>query len=328
VGSEDLAKSRRVKWPDGSIRFDWLDPNTPPEEPVDNELNVLTLRDEYEKTIAVLINYACHPVTMGGKAFNLIASDYPGVAADLIEKVKGDETVSLFFNGAYADTHPIKARVPGYSYNSQVKGDELARKIGTILGVSALRISETTHTCSSITIHTCSEIVRVPLEKVPSEEELRDRISKDRQRLEDLMKEKASRCDWWWLKQGLDWYGYLLELYGKGKRFETFEDLEVQLVRIGDMYIVGLPGEVFSQIGLEIKSRARKLGLERVLVLALTNGNPGYVPAEDDYTIAPPGKRGYELEGSYMLYGRPLVGSGTATLMIETAIKLIKALGS
>ncbi|MCD6509886.1 MAG: hypothetical protein J7L11_05825, partial [Thermoprotei archaeon] len=56
------------------------------------------------------------------------------------------------------------------------------------------------------------------------------------------------------------------------------------------------------------------------------NGNPGYIPAEHDYTIAPIGKRGYELEYSYMLYGRPLVGSGTATLLIETAVSLIDKL--
>jgi len=328
VGSEELATSRRVKWPDDSIRFDWLDPKISPKEPIDKELKVLTVKDMDGKTGAIIINFACHPVTMGGKVFNLISSDFPGVAMSLIEKVKGYETVAMFFNGAYADTHPRKDLVPGYNYYSQVKGDELTTTLGTILAAAALKISGRTHTHSNIIIQARSEIVRVPLEKLPSDEELRDRIPKDRQRLEELLKAEAPRNEWWWLKISSDWYEYVLELYENGKRFEPHEDLEIQVIRVGDVYIVGLPGEVFSRIGLEIKIRACKLGLDKVLVFALTNGNLGYVPAEDDYTIAPLGKRGYELEGSYMLYGQPLVGPGTATLMIETAIKLIKTLGS
>jgi len=85
---------------------------------------------------------------------------------------------------------------------------------------------------------------------------------------------------------------------------------------------------MFSQIGLEIKRRARERGINNVLVFALTNGNPGYVPSEDDYTIAPSGKRGYELEGSYMLYGRPLVGPGTANLMVGAAVDLLRTLSN
>jgi len=198
--------------------------------------------------------------------------------------------------------------------------------LGNILGAAALRISEMTRAHSDVTIQVCSENVRVPLEKMPSEEELKDCLRRERPKLEELMRIGAPRRKWWWLKQKLDWYQYLLDLYGQGKRFEEWEDLEVQVIRIGDIYIVGLPGEIFSHIGLEIKRRAREKGLDKVLVFALANGNPGYIPAEHDYTIAPIGKRGYELEHSYMLYGRPLVGPGTATLLIETAVSLIDKL--
>jgi neutral ceramidase len=326
VGFEDLAASRRVKWPDGSIRFDWLDPNAPPKEEIDKELKVLTVRSMRRETIAVVVNFACHPVTIGGKAFNLISSDFPGVATELIEKVKGCGTVALFFNGAYADTHPRKDLIPGYNYYTPIEGDELTMTLGTILGASALKISETTHTRSDVSIDVCSEVVRVPLEKAPSEEELENRIPEEKRRLEELMKVGAPSNEWWWLKQRLDWYHYVLDLYRQGKRFEEWENLEIQVIRIGDIYVVGIPGEVFSRIGLEIKRRAREIGLDKVLVFALTNGNPGYIPAEEDYTIAPVGKRGYELEGSYMLYGRPLVGPGTATTIIETAVKLMSKL--
>jgi len=326
VGFEDLAASRRVKWPDGSIRFDWLDPNTPPKEEIDKELKVLTVRGMRRGTIAVAINFACHPVTIGGRAFNLISSDFPGVATDLIEKVKGGGTIALFFNGAYADTHPRKDLIPGYNYYTPIEGDELTMTLGTILGAAALKISETTYTRSDVSIDLRSEVVKVPLEKVPSKEELESRITEEERRLEELMKAGAPSHEWWWLKQRFDWYHYVLDLYRQGKRFEEWENLEIQVVRIEDVYVVGIPGEVFSRIGLEVKRRAHEIGVDKVLVFALTNGNPGYIPAEEDYTIVPVGKRGYELEGSYMLYGRPLVGPGTATTIIETAVKLISKL--
>ncbi|MBS7614611.1 neutral/alkaline non-lysosomal ceramidase N-terminal domain-containing protein [Candidatus Bathyarchaeota archaeon] len=323
MGNIDLAASRRIRWPDGSIRFDWLDPNVPPNETIDKDLAVLTVKNLERKTQAVVINYACHPVTMGGNSFNLISSDFPGVATGLIEKVLGSESVSLFLNGAFGDTHPRKDLVPGYNNYSKIEGDELTITLGTILGAEALRISEVTPTYSDVGIQAYSETVRVQLEKLPSVEVLDDRILEDRKRLEELMKAGTPTSEWWWLKQDLDWSEYLLEQYKNNRRFETYEDLEVQVIRINDNYIIGLPGEIFSHIGLQIKSRAKKLGITKVLVNALANGNPGYVPAEHDYTVAPKGKRGYELEGSYMLYGRPLVCPKAGTTLIETAINLI-----
>ena len=94
------------------------------------------------------------------------------------------------------------------------------------------------------------------------------------------------------------------------------------------MYLVGIAGEVFSQIGIAIKNGARALGLNRTLVVALANGNVGYIPTEEDYNVAPIGKRGYELEGSYMLYGHPLVGSKTGNLVVQSALETIRSMTS
>ena len=45
-------------------------------------------------------------------------------------------------------------------------------------------------------------------------------------------------------------------------------------MKIGDLYILGLPGEVLVEVGLEIKKRA---GLEKLFVIALSNDAIGYV---------------------------------------------------
>jgi len=49
---------------------------------------------------------------------------------------------------------------------------------------------------------------------------------------------------------------------------------EVQALRIGDIYILGLPGEVLVEIGLEIK---RQAGIENLFVVSLANDAVGYV---------------------------------------------------
>jgi neutral ceramidase len=337
-GIAELAASRRVRWPDGTVRFDWMDPNARPENPIDQELNVLTVRGADGKTTCVVINFACHPTTIYGQAWNLISSDFPGVATAFVEKeVMDDRGVCLFLNGAYGDTHPRKDLVSGYNDGSEIRGDELTAKFGTVLGSAAVRISETTQCDSKATVQVSSKSIRVPLERAPSEDELKSTIPKDRAKLQELARGLSPKQEWWsshahldwlWLKTRIDWHEHVLELYRKGQKFGANEDLEIQVMKLGKTHLVGIPGEVFSGIGISIKNGARALGVNRVLVVALANGNVGYIPTEEDYDIAPIGKRGYELEGSYMLYGHPLVGSKTGNMVVESTLETIRSMSS
>ncbi|GAJ13498.1 unnamed protein product, partial [marine sediment metagenome] len=49
---------------------------------------------------------------------------------------------------------------------------------------------------------------------------------------------------------------------------------EIQVLRLGDIYILGLPGEILVEVGLEIKKRA---GLENLFIVTLSNDTIGYV---------------------------------------------------
>jgi len=55
---------------------------------------------------------------------------------------------------------------------------------------------------------------------------------------------------------------------------------EIQLLRIGDIYILGLPGEVLVEIGLDIKTRA---GIENLFIISLSNDACGYVCHREAY---------------------------------------------
>ncbi|WP_135556875.1 hypothetical protein [Paenibacillus cymbidii] len=81
---------------------------SPPETgPVDHELSVVRfMADEpgqEERTVAVWLHYACHPVITDE---NRLSDEYPGVAAELLERQLGGGAVVGFLQGACGDINP------------------------------------------------------------------------------------------------------------------------------------------------------------------------------------------------------------------------------
>jgi neutral ceramidase len=60
-------------------------------------------------------------------------------------------------------------------------------------------------------------------------------------------------------------------------------NLMVSLVRIGDIYITGVNGEVYTNIGLKLKKSAPA---NKLIISTLTNGgaNSGYIYSDDAYS--------------------------------------------
>jgi hypothetical protein len=78
-------------------------------------------------------------------------------------------------------------------------------------------------------------------------------------------------------------FGMLLDvLPRKALRLDRTITTEVNLVRIGPLWLAGVPGELFPKIGLQIKAEMRKAGAPAVGILGLANDELGYIlPAED-----------------------------------------------
>ena len=85
---------------------------------------------------------------------------------------------------------------------------------------------------------------------------------------------------------------------------------EMQVLRLGDIYLLGLPGEVLTGIGLEIKKRA---GLEHLFVISLANDAIGYVCHSQAYE-----EKGYEPGQATQL------AKGAGEIMVAQALELIK----
>lgn len=90
--------------------------------------------------------------------------------------------------------------------------------------------------------------------------------------------------------------------------------LEIQAFRISeDLAIVGLPGEVFVELGLAIKEASP---FKTTMVIELTNSFIAYVPTKDEFP-----KGGYETINSRL-------APGGGEMMVESAVKLLKSLDS
>jgi len=87
---------------------------------------------------------------------------------------------------------------------------------------------------------------------------------------------------------------------------------EIQVLRIGDVYVLGLPGEVLVELGLDIKKRA---GVEKLLIVSLANDSLGYVCHRQAYD-----QGGYEAEAGANL------APGAPETMVDRALELIQEL--
>ncbi len=136
TGREDrIMINRRIKMKDGreiDVRHAY---SLPPDDevaevgPVDPEIGVLRLDRADGRTLAVVYNFACHPiqgVPSGGNT-----ADMTGFASTVIEENLSEGTVALFVQGCGGDINPIDYK--------PVDRPRDAEPLGNLLGLSTLR---------------------------------------------------------------------------------------------------------------------------------------------------------------------------------------------
>ncbi|MCH8119213.1 MAG: hypothetical protein IIC00_05730, partial [Planctomycetes bacterium] len=84
---------------------------------------------------------------------------------------------------------------------------------------------------------------------------------------------------------------------------------EIQVLRLGDIYILGLPGEILVEVGLEIK---RKAGVEKLFIISVSNDTIGYVCHSQAYE-----------EGGYEPVSGTNLAKGAGEIMVREALDII-----
>jgi hypothetical protein len=85
---------------------------------------------------------------------------------------------------------------------------------------------------------------------------------------------------------------------------------EIQALRLGDIYILGLPGEVLVEVGMAIRKQA---GLDKLVITTVTNDTIGYVCHSQAYD-----EGGYESESGASL------AQGAGEIMVKESLALLK----
>jgi len=260
---------------------------------IDHEINVIKVVDSHAKPIAVIMNYPCHPVIVPWN-LHTISADYPGVASDAIEKYYNC-ALGMFFTGTCGNINPIAV----------CRDFAEVKRLGTIVGAEALKVSEEiTFYESEIELKAMKEIVTLKSQEIPPAEELKKIIDTG-------TKAENPDLDWQynWAKDAIE--------HAKAGKLSADVPIEIQAFSFGNnISAVGIPGEVFVEIGLEIKEKSP---FAFTLPIECTNGCIGYIPTRSAFD-----EGGYEPALAFKLFGIYPVDKDVAEKVTNSAVKMLK----
>ena len=256
--------------------------------PIDPEVGIVFFNKTGDGSPgAALVNFTLHLDTVGGTKY---AADYPFYIEQSLRQEYGDDFVLLFGTGTCGDINHIDV-----TKRERLKTDF----IGKTLAQTVKSKAESLDNVADPSLVVRSETVHVPLQRFGTEniawahESIKKVGTRELTFLEQVEAYKILACQ---MRPG-DTIG-----------------LEVQVFRMSsDVAVVGLPGEVFVDLGLAIK---RASPFATTLVIELCQDAPGYIPTKKAFA-----------EGSYETVNSRIAPGG-GEKMAEVAIRLLKELGT
>lgn len=261
----------------------------------DPAMTVLSFRDEEGKTVANMIHYGCHGTAAG--RCTIISRDWPGVMTDTLERETG--AVTAFFNGTEGDVGPR------LSNGKTVGNMDYVQQLGHIAGRDAVEVFRDIRGYHTPVLSAGTRENRIPLKKRMPLEEARALYEKYKENTVNLQGKLRMHA--------LE----VMAAWEKGEEEKSFESFPQTAIRLGDAVFLSFPYEVFSEIGLRIRSLCPR---QQVLSLSVTNGCKGYFATESQLCMG-----GYE--ALMFQYGRiqPFCDFADWEL-IQESVKTVQAL--
>ena len=264
-----------------------------PAGPVDPQVSVLSVRDASDRPLSLLANYSLHYV--GDRP--ALSADYFGVFGEVIRRKfdADDRFVGILSNGTSGDVNNINFREPRPKYEP----GERSRQVAEAVGTAAKKAADGAKYRGDLTIAVAEKEIELGVRK-PTAEELR--------RAEDLL-EKAKGRD----LKGVEEI-YARETFFMAKYPDTVK-AKIQVIRVGELGIVGIPCEVFTEIGLEIK---KKSPLKPTFTVSLANGYNGYLPTPAQHALG--GYETWRARSSYL----EVKAADTVTATVRELLAAVK----
>ena len=159
TGHEDrIQENRRLKLKSGKevdVRHAYsLPPNEEVDEvgPIDPEIGVLRLDRNDGRTLAVVYNFACHPIQ--GVPSGANTADMSGFASTVIEDNMSDGTIALFVQGCAGDINPAIYKPVDHPRDGE--------PLGNMLGLSTLKALRTIKVKEDNRLKVLNEMIELP----------------------------------------------------------------------------------------------------------------------------------------------------------------------
>jgi hypothetical protein len=287
---ETISFNRRFFMTDGTVGWNPGKMNPMiirPAGPIDPDVSVIYTETADGKPLSTFVNFALHLDIAGGLE---ISADMPYTLSKILGEVKGSDMITMFSQGCCGNINHINVKTA-----EEQSGAREAERIGTVLSGEVLRTCTRLKLLNIEGIETKSEIIPLPLAAIS--------------------------------KNDIPWASEITSKYGKPdaapfmdmvKAFKIIEinerngkplEAEIQVFALGDSCaIVSLPGEIFTELGMYIKSRSP---YPFTIVEELANVSVDYIPDMKAF-----------LEGNYEpVSARCAPGSGE--LLAKKAIEIL-----
>ena len=233
------------------------------EGPSDPEVGVALFTSPDLQTVAALLHHTCHPVHWNPQ--HAVHSDWPGAWARQVRAELLPSAVPLVLNGCCGNVHHADA----FNSDREDTPESMAALltaavrralVGPCVADDAPHLAYTTRRCALPFRQFCSETFAAAHELLAEHPEpiWTDALQ--------------TRFEW-------DWHfaASLVDLEHVLANQEMFE-YEIQVIRLGDLAILVLPGEPFVEAQLEIKQRSPAA---RTFVAHMSNQYVGYIPTPE-----------------------------------------------
>lgn len=283
--------NRRTVRPDGGVTTNYLYPVEPDAyrfSPVDPELTVLRLVGD-EGPLAALVNFGCHPVTGEGTGQDLfyhISADYPQYLRRTIAEAWACPV--LFTLGAAGDAVPVN------------RLGDCRQRLGATLGHAAVLAQRMFRTEPDPVLAAGEVSIEADTILPTAAPRAREAYETARTRLLELSRPGAPQEA---LRQARQAYAERSRELARSRLYpDNRATIRVQLLRLGQTVLVGMPFEVLSEIALRLK-RAHP----GAVLVSCCGGYQGYLPLAHEYP-----RGGYEASAASTHFA-----AGTADRLLE-----------
>lgn len=248
--------------------------------PFDPQVGVLRIADEADQTIATIYNYACHANAAEPDGFSTISWDWPGYASEVVERALGGE--ALFFPGACGNVHPVR--------------EGTARPMGERIGEVIVKAVRGSQPIPAGPMSVWRRELTIPA---------RDFSAFDPRQIEQIC------AQLWDQETRVKVQSIFMRILTDLKAHKQ-PDLvrQLRVLALGDLGLVFIPGEAFTEFGLEIKVRSP---FTHTFVVESLSESMGYIPT----------RKAYE-EGGYQSAVGTRLAPGGGEWIAEQALWLLK----